>query len=74
MSRIFIDTNILVYAVDKDAGAKHETAKDVMKPFFTSSDDPPAISAQVLHEFTNRLYRWGFSDEKVKTMSAPMTY
>lgn len=74
MSRVFIDTNILVYAVDKDSGSKHKLAQSVLRPFFTSVNEQPAISTQVLHEFANRLFRWGFADEKVNRLIEPMTY
>ena len=74
MSRIFIDTNILVYLVDKDAGSKHETAKRMLNPFFDLVDEQPAISVQVLHEFTNRLYRWKFPDKKVEALIEPLKY
>lgn len=74
MSRIFIDTNILVYALDKNAGQKHEIAKTLLEPFFLSTKEQPVISAQVLHEFSNRLYRWEFSDDQVETLTEPMTY
>ncbi len=73
MNPVFIDTNILVYAVDKDAGSKHEKAKVILRPFFTE-DIYPAISTQVLHEFASCLYRWKFSDEKVSTLVAPLRY
>ena len=74
MGQIFIDTNILVYAIDKDAGSKHSTAKSLIHPFFNSVEEQPAISTQVLHEFANRLFRWGFSNDKFKTLIEPMTY
>ena len=74
MNRIFIDTNILVYALDKDEGSKYQTAKSLLQPFFQSQKAQPVISSQVLHEFSYRLFRWGFSDSKVQTLIQPMTY
>ena len=73
MSDIFLDTNILVYAVDKDAGERHTRAKAILKPFY-ADQAPPIVSAQVLHEFTNRLYRWQLPDEKIAILVEPMRY
>ena len=56
--RIFVDTNILVYAYDLDAGAKHERAKKKVLSLWRNTE-PPAISVQVLQEFYVNLIRLG---------------
>ena len=71
MSRVFVDTNILVYAVDEDAGEKSERAKAALKPFY-HTDIRPVISVQVVHEFAYRLFRWGMNQERVETLLRPM--
>ena len=50
VDQVFVDTNILVYAYDKDAGEKHRIARDRVKSLW---DRPlvPSISIQVLQEF-----------------------
>ena len=73
MVNIFFDTNILVYAFDKNADIKHNQAKRLLEPFLTQYK-PAIISAQVLHELSYRLYRWNFSDKKVSTAIAPFKY
>lgn len=45
----FVDTNILVYAEDRDAKAKHEIARDLLIDLWQSRDG--ALSVQVLQEF-----------------------
>lgn len=45
----FVDTNILVYAEDKDAKQKHEIARDLLVQLWNERDG--AISVQVLQEF-----------------------
>jgi predicted nucleic acid-binding protein len=47
--RVFIDTNIIVYAYDIDAGKKHEIAKNIMKDLWHSGLG--VLSNQVLQEF-----------------------
>jgi predicted nucleic acid-binding protein len=49
MSLAFIDTNILVYAYDADAGRKHQLARQVLEECWQS--DSGAISTQILQEF-----------------------
>ena len=53
---VFIDTNILVYAHDQDAGAKHQTAKALVAALWLA-DDKPAISTQVISELHVNLVR-----------------
>ncbi len=47
--RIFVDTNILVYAHDRTAGARHEKARDVVLALWDSRAG--CLSIQVLQEF-----------------------
>lgn len=49
MSAEFIDTNVLVYAHDGGAGAKHTSAVDLLTRLF--EDSSGALSVQVLAEF-----------------------
>lgn len=56
--KCFVDTNILVYAHDSDAGDKHRTAKDLVTSLW-KADRWPSISVQVLQEFYVNLQRKG---------------
>ena len=47
--RILIDTNILVYAYDQDAGAKHIKAQEVVARLWREGNG--VLSTQVLAEF-----------------------
>jgi predicted nucleic acid-binding protein len=47
--RVFVDTNILVYAHDLDAGRKHEVAISLLRDLWESQAG--VISTQVLQEF-----------------------
>jgi predicted nucleic acid-binding protein len=49
MSAEFIDTNVLVYAHDGGAGAKHTQAVELLARLF--DEDGGALSIQVLSEF-----------------------
>lgn len=56
VDHIFVDTNILFYAHDRDAGERHQTAKERVlwlwhRPLL------PSISVQVLQEFYVNLVR-----------------
>lgn len=62
---VFIDTNILLYAYDLQAGEKYIKAKELLKevwlwPVF------PFISIQVLQEFYVNFHRMGLIPEKGK--------
>ena len=48
-SRVFVDTNILVYAYDIDAGEKHAKAKAILSTLW--ADRNGSLSTQVLQEF-----------------------
>ena len=53
---LFIDTNVLVYAHDLDAGKKHDKAKSLVAELWRS-DPLPWISVQVLQELLVSLRR-----------------
>lgn len=57
--KVFIDTNILLYAYDRDAGAKHELARELVRRCW--EDASGVISIQVLSEFFVRATRAGSS-------------
>ena len=48
-NKIFLDTNILIYAYDVSAGNKHKTAKTIMMDLWDSGRG--IMSIQVLQEF-----------------------
>ena len=48
-AKTFVDTNVLIYAHDADAGTKHETARDVLHGLWGRRAG--VLSAQVLQEF-----------------------
>lgn len=45
----FVDTNVLVYAEDRDAGRKHEMARELIVNLWNDRDG--VVSVQVLQEF-----------------------
>ena len=47
--RTFVDTNVLIYAHDVDAGRKHEIAGDLLRDLWTERTG--ILSTQVLQEF-----------------------
>lgn len=47
--KVFVDTNVIVYAYDKDAGEKHRVAAEIMKELWRSGLG--TISTQILQEF-----------------------
>jgi predicted nucleic acid-binding protein len=47
--RVFIDTNVIVYADDLDAGARRERAREVLQQVLI--DGNGVVSTQVLQEF-----------------------
>lgn len=54
-NKTFVDTNVIVYAYDKDAGEKHRIAADIMKALWRSGLG--TISTQILQEFFVTLTR-----------------
>ena len=63
--QIFVDTNILVYAHDRDAGDKHHLARDRITDLWGLAM-APAISVQVLQELFVNLVRKGVSAHDAK--------
>lgn len=55
---IFLDTNILIYAHDVDAGEKHTKAAQLVRKFW-DRPEIPAVSIQVLQEMHVNLVRKG---------------
>jgi predicted nucleic acid-binding protein len=53
--RVFIDTNLLIYAYDRVAGPKHTRARDALAPVLR--ERRAVISTQVLQEFFNTATR-----------------
>ena len=53
--KVFVDTNILVYAHDLDAGAKHDRAAKLVTQLWESRNG--VLSSQVLQEFYVTLTR-----------------
>ncbi|HMC95019.1 MAG TPA: PIN domain-containing protein, partial [Polyangia bacterium] len=51
----FVDTNVLVYAEDRDAGRKHEIARDLIVDLWRSREG--VLSVQVLQELYVTLTR-----------------
>src|SRR5215469_16626341 len=47
--RTFVDTNVLIYAHDVDAGVKHQTAQAILRELW--SERTGTLSTQVLQEF-----------------------
>jgi predicted nucleic acid-binding protein len=47
--RVFVDSNVLVYSYDADAGEKHATARSILTDLWESRTG--AVSTQVLQEF-----------------------
>ncbi len=61
--QVFIDSNILIYAQDVDAGDRHQHAKALIRDLWTSRK-LPAISVQVLQETHVNLMRKGIAAEE----------
>ena len=49
IGRTFVDTNVLIYAHDLDAGQKHEIARNVLRELWSEREG--VLSVQVLQEF-----------------------
>ena len=54
-AKAFVDTNILVYAYDADAGSKHQLARALADGLFNSGAG--VVSTQVLQEFVFSMRR-----------------
>ncbi|PON11505.1 hypothetical protein C2W62_44450 [Candidatus Entotheonella serta] len=57
---IFVDTNILIYVHDLDAGGKHDKASQLVRQFWERREIP-FLSIQVLQEMHVTLVRKGIS-------------
>jgi predicted nucleic acid-binding protein len=53
--KYFVDTNILIYAHDRSAGAKHERARELIEKLWASGQG--VLSTQVLQELCVNLRR-----------------
>jgi len=53
VAKVFLDTNILVYTIDKKDRDKQDQSRSLIKRI--SSDHVPVISTQVLQEFYNAI-------------------
>jgi predicted nucleic acid-binding protein len=62
---VFIDTNVIVYAHDLDAGEKHATAKRLVAEMWRSKS-LPWLSVQVLQELLVTLRRKGVAVSEVR--------
>jgi len=58
----FIDTNVLVYAHDRDAGRKHVKANALVEGFWERRERP-SVSVQVLQELHVNLVRKGIATD-----------
>ena len=56
MSAVFVDTNILVYAHDRDAGLRHKKARELVHHLWMDKS-LPYVSIQVLQELFVNLIR-----------------
>jgi predicted nucleic acid-binding protein len=56
--KVFVDTNILVYAHDVESGRRQETARRKLETLW-DAEEPPAVSVQVLQELYVTLLRKG---------------
>ena len=54
-AKTFVDTNVLIYAYDADAGTKRETARSVLRDLW--SERTGVLSTQVLQEFYVKVTR-----------------
>ncbi|MFZ3264777.1 MAG: PIN domain-containing protein [Terriglobales bacterium] len=54
-AKYFVDTNILIYAHDREAGLKHERARELIEHLWTTRQG--ALSTQVLQELCVNLRR-----------------
>jgi predicted nucleic acid-binding protein len=48
-AKIFLDTNVIIYAYDNSAGVKHEIARQIVADLWTSGQG--LLSTQVIQEF-----------------------
>ena len=60
---VFVDTNVLVYAHDRDAGEKHVKAARLIAGFWERRERP-SVSIQVLQELHVNLVRKGIAPDR----------
>ena len=61
--RTFVDTNVLIYAHDVDAGRKHDVAKDLLRPEQAGKyqvELHPGMLTHMLPIVTNGMMKRGF--------------
>ncbi len=63
----FVDTNILVYAHDLDAGEKHQRARRVLNDLW-KADPLPWVSVQVLQELVVTLSRRAIAMDEIQAI------
>lgn len=63
----FLDTNVLLYAYDLDAGGKRETALALLSAAFANPKET-AVSVQVLQEFHVNFARAGHAPEEADVL------
>ena len=66
-NRVFVDTNVLVYAHDVDAGEKHTVAKRKLAELWMRAL-PPSVSVQVLQELYVNLVRKGATRQGARAL------
>lgn len=69
----FLDTNIIIYAYDRDAGLKNEIAQTILNDAFHHPHQT-AISVQVLQEFFVNITRKGTPIEATTTLIDDLTH
>lgn len=70
---VFIDTNILVYAYDVDAGTRHKKAKAIVMEAWQAPKFP-WISVQVLQELLAALRKGGIQLRQACKLVSPHTH
>jgi predicted nucleic acid-binding protein len=73
VERVFVDTNILLYAFDRDAGVKHAAAKNRLSELAASST-VPCLSVQVLQEFAFNLKKRRVSAAIIREMVEDLSH
>ncbi len=71
---VFVDTNILIYAHDLEAGHKHQTARELVRRVWERRE-VPILSVQVLQEMHVNLVRKGVSlEDSVDTVKRYLSW
>jgi predicted nucleic acid-binding protein len=69
-AEVFLDTNILVYAHDRQAGSRHQRAAALLQGFWDRGERP-ALGVQVLQELYVNLVRKGLSLAQARAVVEP---